>query len=195
VEYISLNAHELSLLFLGAVKPYKNIELLIDVIKSLDGLASLRILGKPVSKMYENELRTLVKDVKNVSLDLKFVEDSALAEELANCDLLVLPYDVRSSLNSGTVILAFSYKKTVICPSIGTTLDIDNTEEIFFPYTYNTKEEHFDVLRDIITKASFLKKADRYIYKAKGEECFNVIKTNNNIQDVIDDLYNLYSQI
>ena len=174
----------LNLLFLGAVKPYKNIELLIDVISQFDHDVFLTIAGQPQNEDYHRLLENYAKDNDNVHLDLKFIPDEELPAYIAKCDLLVMPYDMRSSLNSGSVILAFSYKKTVICPRIGTILDMQNQENIL-SYTYNTDLEHFDALTDVIGRAIEMKKTSAGVFKAYGELIYEDVAVQNNKDKVI----------
>src|SRR5690606_41220272 len=77
---------------------------------------------------------------------------------MAEAELLVLPYDLRSSLNSGPVSFSFSYKKTVICPLIGSIEDMGEGKANVFHYSYQTDEEHADQLADQIDKAIKYKK-------------------------------------
>src|SRR5690606_21936083 len=104
----------LRLLFIGAVKPYKNIELLIKVAGEFKDEVSLTIAGKPNTSAYRQTITELAASAGNIKLMLRFIPDHELPLLMAASDLLVLPYDLESSLNSGTVILAFSYKKTII---------------------------------------------------------------------------------
>ncbi|MGX7835548.1 glycosyltransferase, partial [Campylobacter fetus subsp. venerealis] len=114
----------LKLLFLGAIKPYKNIELLIDLAKKFPLDIQLTVAGNPSSDSYRSELEALALDTQNIKLDLTFIPDEELPGYIHESDLLILPYSLASSLNSGTVILAFSYGRTVICPRIGTIDDL-----------------------------------------------------------------------
>ncbi|ANI88871.1 hypothetical protein A9P82_05935 [Arachidicoccus ginsenosidimutans] len=142
----------LNLLFIGSVKPYKNIELLLEVMSSLLGYPiKLKIVGKALPS-YAQELLQKSEGLANVELRLEFIQEENMNMVLSECDLLVLPYDMASSLNSGTAILAFSYKKSVICPNIGTIMDIEN-KDCVFRYEYKDREEHKKNLSSAILKA------------------------------------------
>ncbi|EOR94102.1 hypothetical protein ADIARSV_2715 [Arcticibacter svalbardensis MN12-7] len=180
----STGSKVLKLLFLGAVKPYKNIELLIDVISQFDHDVFLTIAGQPQNVDYQDLLVNYAKNNVNVHLDLKFIPDEKLPFYIAQCDLLVMPYDMRSSLNSGSVILAFSYKKTVICPRIGTILDMQNQENIL-SYTYTSDLEHFDALTEVISRAVEMKKTTNDIFEEYGERIYNDVVIQNNKDKVI----------
>lgn len=190
----SKESTKLSLLFMGAVKPYKNIEILIDAIKSFDSKdVDLTIMGKPYSIEYGQMLTSYVSEMKNVKLNLQFIKDEDIPLSLAEYDLLVLPYDINSSLNSGSAILAFSYGKTVICPKIGTITDYDNTEDIL-SYQYDTNKDHPIELRNIISDALYKKKKDRNVLRKMGENMFRQVGNQNDPVSVANSLKHIYSR-
>ncbi len=158
----------LKLLFVGAVKPYKNIELLMETVGDMERV-SLTIAGKPKDPAYAHALIQLARNRPNINLQLEFIPDSQLPELLGNTDLVVLPYDLNSSLNSGTVILAFSYQKTVICPEIGTLVDMQEARGNFFAYRYQDAAGHRQALRSAIKKAMAFKKQDEKVLVEMGK--------------------------
>jgi beta-1,4-mannosyltransferase len=185
---------KLNLLFIGAVKPYKNLELLIDVVKSFNGEVNLKIAGKPMTKEYGSSLIEASADMPYIKLDLKFIEDPDLPHYIADSDLLVLPYDIKSSLNSGTVILAFSYKRSVICPLIGTMADMHNIENTFH-YQYSTKSEHYDQLRRQIRKGIGMYNENPLSILELGENAFQDVLRNNSINIVGAQLAGIYQSL
>lgn len=184
----------LNLLFVGAVKPYKNLELLIDVVKSFKGEVNLKIAGRPMSEEYGNSLMDTSDNLPYINLDLKFIEDVDLPRYIAESDLLVLPYDLTSSLNSGTVILAFSYKRSVICPMIGTITDMQDLKNAFH-YEYNTKSEHFDQLRSQIEEAVRMFKENPSSILDLGENAYQDVLQNNSINIVGAQLAEIYRSL
>jgi beta-1,4-mannosyltransferase len=174
----------LSLLFLGAVKPYKNIEILINAVKSFGKDAvNLTIMGKPSNVGYEASIRKKAEESNNIHLNLHFVEDANLNSVLNAYDVLVLPYNMESSLNSGSVILAFSYKRTVICPAIGTVTDFCDLENIVV-YDYDTPVSHLENLKDAINRAILQKKENPNTFILKGEIMYEKVKTGNDPEQV-----------
>jgi glycosyltransferase involved in cell wall biosynthesis len=173
---------KLRLLFLGQIRPYKNMELLIKAVSNFDdNELELTIVGKPISQEYMRKLQTLIRK-KNIKFISKFVEDNELTSYLGTCDLLVLPYDITSSLNSGTVILAFSYAKTVICPNIGTLSDMENKK--FLSYTYVNQEEHDRKLTMLIQKSINLKMKNKNIFNEWGKVMYNEVAENNSKEKI-----------
>jgi len=185
---------KMELLFLGAVKPYKNIELLIEVLRELDNPnINLTIAGKPETSSYGRYLESLTMDLTNVTMNLKFVEDDKIPTFLGNCDVLVLPYDMRSSLNSGSAIMAFSYKRTVICPKIGTIEDLPpRYEDKVFSYTHENHLQHKEALLKSISRAY-----EVHIncgLKSFGSCLFELMKEKNTPSTVAGTLIDIYTK-
>ncbi|WP_439488938.1 glycosyltransferase family 4 protein [Algoriphagus sp.] len=185
---------KLRLLFIGAIKPYKNIELLIGLAKKFSSEIHLTIAGNPSSDSYRNELQAMALGTYNIALDLKFIPDEELPAYLHQSHLLILPYSLESSLNSGTVILAFSYGRTVICPRIGTIDDLRAGDNIL-DYTYRSESEHAEVLQFQVEKALELWKNNPNSLIEKGLYMRELIQKQNNKKNVSDTLIQLYESL
>ncbi len=185
----------LKLLFTGAVKPYKNLELLIRVCRQFGNAIQLTIAGKPSSIAYSEELRTVASGTAQVELRLGFVEDQEIPKLIGDADLLILPYDLRSSLNSGTVILAFSYARTVICPRIGTIDELSAGQSDFFTYSYLSESEHESKLRNAIQCALDLKQSNPLALLQMGEKMQQLVHIENDPAIAINGLRDLYRDL
>lgn len=183
---------KLNLLFLGAVKPYKNIELLIDVVRPFPEVI-LTIAGN-TSTSYKNFIIEYAKTYTNINLVLEFIPDDMLTHYIKNSDLLILPYDIKSSLNSGTVILAFSNAKTVICPQIGTISDLSD-ESMALSYTYSNDEEHAKILTSRVEDAIRMKKLNTNIFQNLGNKVYQEVSIKNNKNMMIDKFLEVYKSI
>ena len=184
----------LKLLFLGAIKPYKNIELLIEIAKKFPESVHLTIAGNPNSEAYRSDLQKLAERTTNITLQLKFIPDADLPKFIHESDLLILPYSLESSLNSGTVILGFSYGRTVICPKIGTIDDLGAGEDVF-DYTYTSQAEHLQALEKQVQKAIRLHQSNPTSLMKKGHRMRDLVLKKNNKQDVTDSLIKLYESL
>lgn len=205
-DYIGVYGHEgknrrpasddqLRLLFIGAVSPYKNIELLIDTVREIGGGdLHLTIAGRPRDAAYAEQITRRAAGSCSICLDLRFLDDSDLVRLIGESDILVLPYSQRSSLNSGTVILAFSYGKTVICPAIGTVLDYDSTRHMLV-YDYHTPEEHVRQLKAALLKAIELFREDPEVFEKWGREVKAMVASKNDKEAVADQFDNLYRSL
>lgn len=107
------------LLNLGALRPYKNIEGLIDAFAALPEPArgTLLIAGGAKSPAYAAELRRRAATVPGVRLHPQFIADAKLPAYLAAADLVVLPY--RKMLTSAMLLCALSYERPVVAPAFG----------------------------------------------------------------------------
>ena len=180
-------------LFFGLIKPYKNIEILIEIFNNQDTFTGinyeLMITGTSVSNEYISRLNHLIK--KNIKLQHEFLSDDALNDLIQKSDIVVLPFDITSSLNSGSIMLSFSNKRTVISPSIGTLDDIN--KDFYYSYDYTNQEEHKTALTHIILKAVNDYKNNNNIFNKKGEEAYLYVKKHNNwdlIKKKMLDVYN-----
>jgi glycosyltransferase involved in cell wall biosynthesis len=182
-----VNRDSLQLLFIGLIRPYKNIELLIDVVNelSLPNL-KLKICGK-ADIGYQRFLNKLIGSNGAIITDFNFIKDDDIPNLIADSHLLVLPYNLESSLNSGTVILAFSYKRSVLSSLIGTLMDIDD-KTIFFSYEYKTMEEHKAELKKQLL-CIYQKYENKYDELLElGEKCYEYVSNNNNMENITDAL-------
>lgn len=182
----------LRLLFIGMVKPYKNLELLIDIVGTFGHGVQLTIAGKAIDEGYQRKLANRAAHVGNVTLLPYFIPDGELTLLLGHTDAVVLPYDLASSLNSGTAILAFSYRKTVICPEIGTIADLGNHVADTFCYRYDTAAQHRKALKQQIERALTRKREDPHALDDMGERLYRHMAAAHDPQRVGDELARLY---
>ena len=185
----------LRLLFLGLIKEYKNVELLIDVVSSFEKQDVSLLIAGMADVNYRNLLKRKLsgrtrKEVDNITTHFEFVKDEEIPLYLSKCDLVVMPYDLASSLNSGSVILSFSYKKSVICPIIGTLTDMEN--ECYFSYTYNSREEHKTALENIIREAIEMKKSNPRVFEEWGRSMYEEVAEKNSYSIVKNKIAELY---
>lgn len=159
----------LTLLFIGNIRKYKNIEMILDIAKNLlDKKIKFVIRGNATDDAYCDQLLKISTNLNNVEIIPKYVADKELPEVLSQCDALILPYKKKSCLNSGVAILAGSYQKTYICPSIATAKDMP--QNLIYSYDYTNEKEHFDNLQNAIIKMYSDRISNPNILKEKGLE-------------------------
>ena len=116
-ERLALPADATVLLLLGAIRPYKNAEGLIETFRDLpDPGLRLMIAGKPESEGYAAELRALAADDNRIDFHFGFVADDDLQAYLNASDAVVIPF--RNATNSGSVALALSFARPVVVPDM-----------------------------------------------------------------------------
>jgi beta-1,4-mannosyltransferase len=105
-------------LFVGAVRAYKNVEKLVRAFRNVSTPnAALYIVGSPNStKLAESILEEASSD-NRVRVLFEFVEPETLSAYLSAADLVVLPY--RDILNSGSALLALSLNRPILVPDLG----------------------------------------------------------------------------
>ena len=171
-----------NLLFLGAVRPYKNIEVLIKAFKKIQKAdMMLTIAGKPKNEEYKKQLESLISETDAIRLDLHFVPDEDISVYFARNSILVFPYSNESVLNSGSIILACSAGKTFISPKIGTVKDFPD-DSLFYGYEYNDEQEHIEKLTEMMTRAYNDFCNDKNHFLEKGKKLKEYMKENNSLE-------------
>lgn len=194
-EELKIGAEKLVYLFVGAVKPYKNIEMIIEAAKKFDKNVHFIIAGKPSDDSYKEQLLQQIGNCDNITTIFKFIPDEDLVALINTCDTLVLPYDISSSLNSGTVFLAFSNKKTVIAPLIASLEDIGENKNLFIGYTYKTQEEHKKILEQKLKDTWHLFEKDKKYLDKMGQRAYDYVKVNNSTDVIIEKYREMFRKL
>lgn len=121
---------------------------------------------------------------KNIILKPGFVSNADMEAFLRCSDVLVLPYNMTSSMNSGAMIMAFSYGKTAIVPRIAMADDISN-EKLAFVYDYETDEENCIALKENMEQAFHIGKNE---IKKMEEQAKKYVEKYNNPKTVLEAL-------
>lgn len=136
------------ILFLGAVQPYKNVDILIKAFEQANAKVAdrfcLLICGKVTPENYLQELQSA--SARNVFFYPQFVPDEEMDAYIRSSAFMVAPYSYRSALNSGTVLLACSYGKTMVTPDIMNVRDIQEESKGLYVYHYDSGSEHVERL-------------------------------------------------
>jgi beta-1,4-mannosyltransferase len=105
------------LLNFGMIRRYKGTEELITSFRGTEAASglSLHVVGAPPDAATAERLAALADGDPRIRLDLRFVAEQELADEIAEAELVVLPY--RAMHNSGAALLALSLDRPVIVPS------------------------------------------------------------------------------
>jgi len=156
----------------GSIRPYKNYEILIEAFERLDLKYNCRLLiaGKALNNEYSKKISELSKN-KNIVFDFKYLNNLEMGTYLKDTDVMVLPYSLESSMNSGVMIMAFSYACPVIIPNIAMAEQFD--DNLFYKYEYNSREEHVEVLHKQM-EIAYLNGRERN--REKGQQLKKIIK-------------------
>ena len=168
------------ILFVGVVDRYKNVDLLIrSFCKSniVEQDFVLLVCGACSEKAYRDQLIKESENKEGVILDFNFVPTELMDAYLSQCTLMVAPYDKETTLNSGTLWMAFSYAKAIICPKIGCVKSIDDADKMMYCYDYVDEASHREALELAFVKAS--KDFSDGVLKDKGAMAFGYMKSHS----------------
>lgn len=105
------------LTFFGLIRPYKNVPRLIKTFERLRGDARLLVVGNPWNAEVEERVRAASAGDNRVETVLEYVSDDEIQIYLRAADAVVLPFD--SVLTSGSAVLAMTFGRAVVAPSMG----------------------------------------------------------------------------
>lgn len=176
---------KLKVLLFGQIKPYKGVEVLLEAMKDeyLEQNTEIIIVGKCNDQKYLSEINEKIGDLHNVSFQNRFIDLSELKKIVKDIHLLVLPMDIESSLNSSAAMMAFSLKRTVICPNIGTVKEYHG-QDYMYTYDYQTVEEHVDQIKKVFRVAIGDLKKEPEIMRKKGNKAFEMAHKYNSLDTV-----------
>lgn len=165
-----------SILFFGHLRPYKNIELIYEAAKAHPEIP-FTVAGKPLNDEYGRELKLAAAKVPNINLISHFLSSDEIDDLIDENTILLLPYDLKSSLNSGVVIHAICKKINLITPKIGTVNQLQNKNYIY-SYTYNSYEEHLGNLNKMIEIARDEYSKDKKMFDFRINKLYNEVLSN-----------------
>jgi len=159
--------------FVGQLRPYKNLEQLVDAARNLDADTQLGVMGFG-SEDVGAELRRRSAGAVALQFDLRSapLDEAELERVVDASDAIILPY--RRILNSGSAIFALSRNRAVIAPALGGLAELRDTVGDQWVYLYEG-ELTSEVLR---SAAAWVRTASRprvcrldaYDWAVVGEE-------------------------
>lgn len=156
-----------TVLFFGLLRPYKNIENIFRLAKDNPKINFI-IAGKPLDENYKNELIEASKGIKNIQLIPEFQNDDNIEKLIEESSVVILPYNIESSLNSGVLFYAFSKGINAIVPEIASVKEFENKELIYY-YNYSSPEENHNKLSEALIKAYKEYRESPYIFIQKAK--------------------------
>lgn len=168
-------------LALGLIRKYKNIEILIKAFNqfSMDYNAKLLIAGEASSHEYLTELEKLAEDNSNIIIHGHRISSLEMGTYLDTGDVMVFPYDIRSGMNSGAMIMGFSYCKPAIVSHIA--MADEYSDALIYKYSYENEDDHINKLRGQLEKAYIEGKTDNAL---RGMKLYQIVKDNNSYDSV-----------
>ena len=166
----------------GRIMPFKKFEKGIEAFKKLQlEHAKLLVVGKSFDRNYTKKIKDLCEDCdsNNIFLDFQFVSDAKLDGIIGISDVVIMPYENGSYMNSSVMIHTFSRGRTVITPDICMARDIASHK---FIYMYR---KHLD---KVMLKAY---KNGKNINRDMGEKAREYVIQNNSREVVKKRLYEM----
>jgi glycosyltransferase involved in cell wall biosynthesis len=172
---------------IGYIGRQKNIDKLIEAFKDInDDNCRLIVAGSSNDNEYVDGLRNMIKNDSRIILVEQYISSAQMKTFLANIDILVLPYNKRSCMNSGAMLMAFSYGKTVITTDIAMADDFD--DGLIYKYHYNSEDDHSSKLQSAMEKAIA---SGKQKLEYQGRMLYNYVEANHSKDFVKNELYNL----
>lgn len=173
---------------IGDIRHDKNIELTIETFQrfSNNQECTLFIAGRTYSEEYLDSLKKLKGDCKNILLISGRIPDYMMNFYVQIADVLLLPYDLRSCVNSGVMLLAFTNKRTIICSNISMAEEFD--DKLLYKYSYDTVEEHAEKL---LSKMEEVYNDGKETVRGKGALLYEEVVSHNSKELVKKELYKI----
>lgn len=192
---LGIKEDEKIFLFMGAARRYKNIETLITAFKSVphSGI-KLVIAAETDSKEYAEELHSLAGDSSDIIFDDRFIPDGELADYLSAADITVLPYDIENVLNSGSVYMSFSYKTTVVCPTIGTINQLKD-KSFVYAYSYTDGADHLTKLKAALERVVSDIRKNPDVLAEYGRKAYEYMLTEHSDEGISKAYGELYARL
>ncbi len=141
--FFNLDVKKKTFMFLGNIKPYKGLDMLINSFVGLDATKNQLLICGKVSN--SEDLRFLMQATdsnSNIFVYPNFIEEEKLSGILAIADVLVYPY--RDITTSGALLLGMSYRKMCVCSNVGSMGELVQHE-----YLFNDKQDLSNILEKI----------------------------------------------
>lgn len=131
------DAEQIVFLYFGMVRPYKNLEGLIEAWRSLPMLAkraNLVIVGEATDPAYRQHIQKLAEGVPGLSLQLRHIPDREVHLYFSASNVVVLPF--KKTLTSGSLLLAMSFGKPIVAPRLNIITEIlRNADDLLYDCT------------------------------------------------------------
>jgi beta-1,4-mannosyltransferase len=135
-QQLGLAPNKKVLLFIGMIKPYKNIDGLMHAFAKTE-LDDYQLVIAGTTHSAPPELGDTLHSLKNSNthLFLRFIPDEELHIFMSAADVVILPY--KAILNSGALLLALSYNRPVIAPHMGAVAELQKALGQEWIYSYH----------------------------------------------------------
>jgi glycosyltransferase involved in cell wall biosynthesis len=121
-EQLGVSPHTYTYGFVGACRPYKNLEQLIAAFQAIHGDLALIVAGSFQDTSYCEVINTLVAQDSRIRLYDRYIPNDELEVYVLACDAIIIPY--KEVLTSGAAMLALSFGRPVVSVRRGSLADL-----------------------------------------------------------------------
>jgi beta-1,4-mannosyltransferase len=110
---------DIHLLHFGQIRPYKNIEALVDVVSAVPVGVHLSVAGMVMDQTLCETIKAKVQRLSHITVDLREVPiaEAELEMIVDSSDAVVLPY--KNILNSASALFSLSRNRPILAPNTG----------------------------------------------------------------------------
>jgi beta-1,4-mannosyltransferase len=127
----------------GQIRPYKNIEVLIDAVASTSSGFHLLVAGMAMDRALCLGIKARAQLLPHITLDFRDapISDVELEAIVDGADAVVLPY--KNILNSGSALFSLSRNRPILAPNMGSLPELRDTvgEEWIYLYDGEFRQE------------------------------------------------------
>ena len=143
-----LNEDDKVILYIGTIRPYKNV---IKLIKEFNIIRrknyKLIIAGRCQSDYLRNEIESLSHKNPNIILNLNYINNNDLQYYFKSAEVAIFPFS--EIHNSASVMLSLTFSTPVICPAQGSLIELSeilgrNKVFTYQKLTFQTILNYFD---------------------------------------------------
>ncbi len=132
---LGITPEKFVILFIGQIRPYKNVPGLIKIFNELDKADKFLLIAGSAQREVTEEMEVLINDRSDIKVVNKFIKDEDLQLYLNSADLLVTPYD--RIFNSGSLFLNLSFSKPTLAPGLASIPELQKIVGKKWIHTYN----------------------------------------------------------
>lgn len=128
---------DIQLLHFGQIRPYKNIEALVDAASSVSFGFHLSVVGTVKDQALCDTIQAKVQGLSHITLDFRQVPlgEAELEMIVDSADAVVLPY--KNILNSATALFSLSRNRPILAPNTGSLPELQETVGRDWVYLYD----------------------------------------------------------
>lgn len=182
---LGIQESEFVFLFIGLIRPYKNIEIMIDAFRKIEQPnIRLIIAGEVENNQYRSVIEEKIDSNKRITSIFEFIPDEDIASLIALSNVMVFPFDLASALNSSSLFLCASFQKTFISSNVESVYELP--EENFYHYSYENSENHIQNLYMEMNRCILDEQNHTGILNEKGKRLYDFVEKENSL-DIVKD--------